>query len=106
MGRPRMRIEDKRSRKALILDAAVRLAKRGSFGALTRETIATEAGIAPSTIGHACGTMENFRRDIMRHAVKHGIVEIVAHGLAAGHPIALKAPQELKERASQHIAGV
>lgn len=106
MQSPRQRINDKRARKAMLLNAAITVAKRSHFGALTRDAVAAEAGVSPASIGHTCGTMTEFRRDIMRYAVQHKIVEVVAHGLAANHPAALNAPPELKQLASQYLAGV
>ena len=48
--------------------------------------------------------MTQLRRDIMRYAVREGLAEIVAQGLANGDDHAKKAPAELKATAATLLA--
>jgi len=92
-------------RKYQILTAAMTVAERpGGFSKLTREAIAKEVGCAEALISRYFGTMPAFRRTIIRAAILSENLHIIAQGLAAGDPHALKADSELKTRALQTLA--
>jgi AcrR family transcriptional regulator len=93
-----------KDRDTRILNAAIDLAKSDGFQFLTRDGVAAAAGVAPSSVNNAFGTMRDLKRAVLRHAVATGIVEIVAQGLADKHPIALEASAELKQRAASFVA--
>lgn len=86
-------------RRAQILAAALSLAATCGYQRVTREAVGLQAGIAPSLISHLFGTMPDFRRDIMRAAVRGRNLAVVAQGLAAGDAHARKAPQDLIDQA-------
>lgn len=86
-------------RRALILSAALTLAAEQGYQRVTREAVGAAAGIAPALISYLFGTMPDFRRDIMRAAVRGRNLAVVAQGLAAGDAHARKAPQDLIEEA-------
>lgn len=86
-----------------ILDAALELAKGLGFEWITRDQVATAAGVSPATINNVFGTVSGMKRAVLREAIAREVVEIVAQGLAVRHPIALAAPTELKERAVAHM---
>ena len=90
---------DPADRKAQLLDIAMQEAEQRGFGQMTRDGIAARAGVAAGLITTRLGTMANLRRDIMRHAVKRGIISIVAEGLALRDPVAQRAPAELRDKA-------
>jgi len=82
-----------------ILSVAMDVAERDGFAKLSRNTVAEECGISDSLIAYHFGTMPQFRRDIMRYAIKTERLGIIAEGLATRDVHALKAPEELKARA-------
>lgn len=82
-----------------LLEHAIEQAKVTGLAKLTREAIAQRAGVAPGLISIRLGTMINLRRDILRHAVKRAILPLIAEGLMAKDPVAMKAPKELRQRA-------
>lgn len=91
-------------RNALLIEAGIRRASLRRWQTMTRDEIATEAGLSAGSINHGFGTVEALRDRVMGEAVERQILEIIAQGLAAGSPIALAAPLELKARALSAIA--
>lgn len=92
-----------RERKAQILSAALDLCENVSFARVTREQIAEKAGCPPTLITYHFGTMPSLRRDIMREAVRVECLPVIAQGLALRDAHALKAPEELRQRALQSL---
>lgn len=93
-------------RKDEILAAAIIVAARpGGYSRLTRAAVAKEAQCAESLPSAYFGTMINFKRTVMRAAVKSGNLSIIAQGLATGDKSAQKAPPELKTAALNSLAG-
>lgn len=86
-------------RRAQILEIALKLAALNGYQQVTRDAVGQAIGIAPSLISHLFGTMPDFRRDIMRAAVRGRNLAVVAQGLAAGDAHARKAPQDLIDQA-------
>ena len=94
-------------RKNQILTAAIRVASRpGGWAKLTREAVAKEAACAEGLPSKYFGTMVNFRRTIMREAIRLGELNVIVQGLVAGDKCAQKAPPELKAAAVESLAGV
>lgn len=89
----------KRSNKLKILTAAVAVCERDGYMRLTRENIANVAGVSDGSINYAYETMTQLKRSVMRYAVSHEILSIIAAGLVIKHPAAMKADKELKEKA-------
>ncbi len=93
-------------RKAEILNAALTVAARpGGWSKLTREAVAREAKCADALVSKYFGTMIAFKRTIMRHAIKHENLPIVAQGLATGDDHMCRASPELRARALATLAG-
>lgn len=93
-----------RERAAQILGAALLVAARVGYTRVTREQIAHEARIAPTLIPYHFGTMPELRRHIMREAVRRECLPVIAQGLALRDRHALKAPPELRRRASESLS--
>jgi len=62
-----------------VLDAAVECARVGGVGALTRETIAKRAGMAPGLVPYYLGSMDNVRELVKQRAILRKIYEIVGY---------------------------
>jgi AcrR family transcriptional regulator len=93
-----------RQRVAQILAAALELAPAVGYQKLTRDAVAARLGVSPSLIPAHMGTMAEFRRALMREAVRVGCLPVIAQGLAARDRHAQKAPPELRARALQSLA--
>lgn len=92
-------------RREQILAAALLVAERTNFSTMTREEIARAAGVAPTLVTHYFGTMTQLRRDVMRAAVRGGRLAVIAQGLMARDPHAMKAPDEVKAAARATVGG-
>lgn len=98
------RINDVGVRRTQILDAALKLAQAEGFGIVSRDKIAKVLECAPGTVSHHFGTMTQFRRALMRHAIEKENLAVLAQGLAAKNEHAQKAPAGLKKRALASLA--
>lgn len=94
-----------RERVAQILAAALELAPKVGYQRLTRHDVAERLGVAAALVPYHMGTMPQFRRAVMREAVRVGCLPVIAQGLVCRDPHALKASKELRIRAMQSIAG-
>lgn len=90
-------------RKTQLIAAAVRVAARDGYANMTREAVALAADVSPGLVSRYLGTMIALRRTVMRAAVKQGVVRVIAQGLAARDPYALKAPDSLRQAAAQTL---
>ncbi len=93
-------------RKTQIINAAVSEAKAHGYRKLTRAGVAARIGISEALVSHHTGTMVSLKRDVMRAAIRDGILSIIAEGLADKDKQARKAPEELRIAAANHLAGV
>jgi len=91
-------------RRAELLDVALNLAKRKGYLNLTRDGLALAAKCSQGLVTKRFGTMEKLRKEVMRAAVARGVLEVVAQGIAAKDPVAMRAPSELKAQAAGTLA--
>lgn len=90
----------KQERKDQILQAALRVAERpGGWNTLTRLAVAQEAGVSEALPSVYFGTMKNFRRAIMREAIRAGNYKVLAQGVVNHDPVAMKAPADARQAA-------
>jgi len=87
-----------------VLKAAVTLAKRVGYRNIQQLEVAKLAQCSAGSVTNAFGTLTNLKREVMRYAVREGIVEIIAQGLADGNPYARKAEPTLKRKAGEYVA--
>jgi AcrR family transcriptional regulator len=87
------------ARKSDILEAALVEASESGFNNITRKGIAERAGVSDSLVNKYMGTLSQLRRTVMRQAVKHEHLTIIAQGIVTRNPYALKASDELQARA-------
>jgi len=91
---------DPKDRKKQILDAAFIVASRkDGWSKLTREAVAKEAGCTDALVNRYFGTMKNFKRTLMRLAIRNEYLAIVAQGVAIGDKYANAAPIQLRAKA-------
>lgn len=91
------------ARSKQILDVALKLAEKSNYSTVTRDAIASAAGVSMGLVTNYFGTMAQFRRTLMRAAIHRGNARIVAQGLANKDPQARKAPDELKAKAVEFL---
>lgn len=90
---------DPKVRKHEILLVAVRMAETDGLATLRRDEIAKTADIANGLVTRYFNTMGQLRRAVVRYAVHHENLPILAQALAIRDPEALKAPEDLKKKA-------
>lgn len=83
-----------------IIVAGLSILERDGPSAVTRDAVADAASVAPASVSHHFGSMEDFRNLLMQVAVDRGLPRAVAWGLVAQHPVALMAPWELRRDAA------
>jgi AcrR family transcriptional regulator len=86
------------------LEAAVALASERGFRKFSRSDVAARAGVATGSVNNAFTTMDALHDAVMAQAVTRERADIVAAGLAERHPLALAAPQTLKDSALASLA--
>lgn len=95
-------------RDAKVLAAAVDIASRLGLRHLTRAAVAAGCGLSAGSVSNfrrsetdsdGADHMQRLRDAVMQHAVDHGILPIIAQGLAMQDPIARTAPDDVKARA-------
>ncbi len=101
MARRRIKPDERRGE---ILTAALDVAEQRGYKRFTRIEVATQAGCAESLISSYFGTMDKFRRTIMRAAIKQERLTIIAQGLVDGNKYAQKATPELRQRAFKSLS--
>jgi AcrR family transcriptional regulator len=95
---------DPKVRKESILDVAIQRAMELGFDNIRRDDIADKAGVAQGLVTRYFTTMTQLKRAVMRAAVHRGILSIIAQGIVAKHPEALKASEELKQQALSSLS--
>lgn len=82
-----------------LLCLALTIAEEIGYAHVTREGLATLAQVSPALISVRFGTMTEFRRKLMRYAVRVECLPVIAQGLAAHDPHAKKARPSLQRAA-------
>ena len=82
-----------------ILQIAVKMASTAGLKSLTRDSIASTAGVSNGSINHYFDNIDRLRTMVIRHAVKAKILRIVGEAIAQRHPVALGAPRALRNEA-------
>jgi len=90
-------------RKLAILAAAVALAEKHGCDHLSRTDVAALAGVTGQLIHHYYGTMGALREGVMRYAVAHRNLAIIARGLASFDPVAQSAPLSVQKAALKRL---
>ncbi len=86
-----------------IIEAGLRLAKAHGWKSLTRDGVATEAGVSFAMVNVRFGTMTQLKRAVMREAIRRRELKVVAQGYVSDDPTALKIDDELKSAALQSL---
>lgn len=92
-------------RRAAILSAAVDLAVREGYRALTRDRVAEEAGTSTGLVSRYFLHMDLLREAVLTAAVDQRHVRLVAEGMACGDLAASVVPYKLRFRAARLLFG-
>jgi len=90
--------------KERILDVAYGMALTDGFNSLTRDGVASKAGVAMGTVNHNFGTMDDLRNEIVRRAIDEKELSILAQALAQRNTVALTATKALQLEALTSLA--
>lgn len=93
-------------RKEHILLCAVKESQRVGYNKITREGIADHAGVSVGLVSNYFNTMTQLRRDIMRYAIKHECIDVLAQGLIMRDRHAMKASDHLKQKVTEYIGSL
>ena len=93
-----------RERRKKILQAALKVARAGSYRTITREQVARAAKVSPGLVQYHFNSMDKFREDLVRFAIQTRYLPVIAQALGALEPAALDAPRKLREQALEFIA--
>lgn len=85
------------------LTAALDIATREGYSAMTRDGVAKQAGVAAGMVNHVWGSMDALRDAVMHAAVRRRVLPIIAHGLVTKHPAMDAADEMLKREALDSI---
>ena len=83
----------------LILDAALDMAKTDGFASLSRDGVATKAGVASGSVNYCFDNMQNLKNAVMKKAIENESLTIIAQGIIADNEIAINAPDALRKEA-------
>lgn len=95
---------DPKDRKRQLIDVGLVLAEQVGYKNISMSALTERAGVSRTLYHRYFSTVGRFRVDLMRAAVKQENLPVIAQGLAARDPQALKAPEELRQRAAAALA--
>jgi AcrR family transcriptional regulator len=96
----RMRVAD---RKRQLLNAGIKLAEKYGYSHISRKQVGLEVGVSEGLLSLHFGTMDDFRKALMAHAIATSNARVIAQGLIAGDKLARKAPENLKQLALSSV---
>lgn len=87
-----------------ILSAAIKLAKGVGLYQFSRVDVAKAAKVGESTVSYHFGTMPELRTAIVKHAVEHEIMKILADARAGREAIGVPMNAALRKKIARYIA--
>lgn len=91
------------TQKEQILKTGFRMAQARGLAGVTRVAVAAELKISAALISYHFGNSPKYRDAILEYAISRKNTYILAQGLAAANPVALAAPEYLKQRAQEFL---
>lgn len=95
----------KDERSAKIMKAAMELAEKHGYHAISMRQVADRAKCSRSLVDYHFGSSKAMIDAIVDHAATWHNLPVLAQALIARHPIALKAPEALRKAALKHAMG-
>ena len=94
-----------RDRYDAILGVALALSESVGYAHITRAEVAAAAGVSPALVSWYLGTVPQMRAAVMHAAVKNArSLSVIAQGITARDPVALRAPLWLRAQALSTLA--
>lgn len=91
--------------KPAILSAAVKLADERGLFQFSRSDVANEAGVGESTVSYHLGSMPQVRTSVVKHAVEHEMLKILADARAGREAVGVPMNAKLRKKIATYIAG-
>jgi len=91
--------------KPAILSAAVKLANDAGLFQFSRVDVANAAGVGESTVSYHFGTMPELRTAIVKHAIDHEMLKILADARAGREKVGVVMSAALRKKIAKYIAG-
>lgn len=92
-----------KTRKKIILLAAIQLSKRIGYKSITRDAVAKEASVSSPLVGKYFPKMKDVEIAVIKSAIEQEIIEILAQGLAINDPQVLKISSKLKKKVIAYL---
>jgi len=89
----------------IILNAAVEEAKKVGYTNIRRDDVSARAKVSKGLVTYYFKSLENLRIEVMQYAIDKGVDIVVAQGLVIGDPLAIGAPQGIKDKAAMYLTG-
>lgn len=86
-------------RKAAILAGALKVAARDGLLKTTRKAVASAAGCSTGLVSKRFGSMAALYGEVVKEAVRLGVLPVIRDGLVLRMPEATSAPDDLKRKA-------
>lgn len=90
--------------KTKLLSVAMQLANLHGFGNVTRNMIADRAEVATGTVSYHFKGMKKLEAAMVERAIETANLRILGQAISRKHPLASKAPDDLKQRAVLALA--
>lgn len=87
-------------RQRMLIDTALTLATRDGYKNVTMDALTQAAGVSRTLYARYFTNVDQFRVAVMRAAVKRVVLPVIAQGLAARDPHAMKASAEVRAAAA------
>jgi DNA-binding transcriptional regulator YbjK len=92
------------SSKPAILSAAVSLARKVGLFHFSRIDVANDAEVGESTVSYHFGTMPELRTAVVKYAVEHEILSVLADARSSRESTGVPMSEELRKKVATHIA--
>jgi AcrR family transcriptional regulator len=89
--------------KEQVLEMATLLAINKGYLNITREDVAAMATTSPATVSGMFGSMEQLKQEVIKYAINHECLPVIAQAMSDRNKIALAAPEFLKRRAMEAL---
>ena len=94
------------ARKKQILENAVAMSRKLGYKFITRTKIANKIGVTSSNLVHHFARMGALRTAVLKYAIEHEILDILAQGLVNKESIILKMDSQLRDKVITYLTNL
>lgn len=91
-------------RKEELLSVAVDLSKEIGYSHITRDGVAERAGVSYGLVTRYFQSIDNLKHLVMKKAISHGVVEIIAQGMVRKDPLIKKLDPKLRAKVLLYLS--